>query len=116
MEIVDRDRILRAVWGEIRRVKEQRGPVESLLKAIAEGYSFPTNLDKDPPPADEVSYGRRRIGKWSWTDGSIARRVSLTWLEKGSRRGGRMSSLVWPWMNTPRDIERERRIGCQIFP
>lgn len=25
-----------------------------LLKAICDGYSFPANLDRDPPPADSV--------------------------------------------------------------
>jgi hypothetical protein len=28
--------------------------VQALLKAICDGYSFPTNLDKDPPPPDGV--------------------------------------------------------------
>lgn len=29
--------------------------VEAIVKAIGDGYSFPTNLDKDPPPPDGVS-------------------------------------------------------------
>lgn len=55
METVNRSLILRTIWEEAKRIKSQGGDWESLLVAVAEGYSFPTNLDKDPPPADGVS-------------------------------------------------------------
>lgn len=43
-----------------------------LLKAICDGYSFPANLDRDPPPADSHwpetqldSVTNRLIENWS---------------------------------------------------
>jgi ectoine hydroxylase-related dioxygenase (phytanoyl-CoA dioxygenase family) len=55
METVDRDKILRLVWSDMKALKERGGEWESLAKAVADGYSFPTNLDRDPPPNDGVS-------------------------------------------------------------
>lgn len=55
METVDRDKILRRVWSDMKGLKERGGEWQSLAKAVADGYSFPTNLDKDPPPSDGVS-------------------------------------------------------------
>jgi ectoine hydroxylase-related dioxygenase (phytanoyl-CoA dioxygenase family) len=55
METVNRDKILRTVWNEIKRVRVEGGEVESLIKAVADGYSFPTNLDRDLPPPEGVS-------------------------------------------------------------
>lgn len=56
MESVDRAQVLLAVWDELVRlwsseeVSEQ--DKDALLAASCDGYSFPTNLDKDPPPKD----------------------------------------------------------------
>ncbi|RSH92105.1 hypothetical protein EHS25_008518 [Saitozyma podzolica] len=55
MESVNRDAILRNAWPYIiKHVSSQTDGVaasssQALLKAICDGYSFPTNLDKDPP-------------------------------------------------------------------
>lgn len=61
MESVDRDDILRITWPHI--VKHISSEIDgvaapsslALLKAVCDGYSFPTNLDKDPPRASGVS-------------------------------------------------------------
>jgi ectoine hydroxylase-related dioxygenase (phytanoyl-CoA dioxygenase family) len=58
MEVVDRDKILRLVWTQMKALKQRGGDWKSLAKAVADGYSFPTNLDKDPPPSDGVSRPR----------------------------------------------------------
>lgn len=58
MEAVDRRKVMELIWPVLRgRVGEELGgaKVEALLKAVADGYSFPTNLDNDPPPAGGVS-------------------------------------------------------------
>jgi hypothetical protein len=59
MEAVDRAEILRVIWPAMNRVEVRRDLGEkrttALLKMVAEGYSFPTNLDNDPPPAGGVS-------------------------------------------------------------
>ncbi|WVQ91957.1 hypothetical protein IAS59_005765 [Cryptococcus gattii] len=58
METVDRNAIIRATWPDVKDyIANTQGGLDSpssqaLLKAICDGYSFPTNLDKDPPPAD----------------------------------------------------------------
>ncbi|XAO27511.1 hypothetical protein I312_106367 [Cryptococcus bacillisporus CA1280] len=58
METVDRSAIIRATWPDVKDyIANTQGGLDSpssqaLLKAICDGYSFPTNLDKDPPPAD----------------------------------------------------------------
>lgn len=61
METVDRGPILRRTWSHIARLvaASQHGvqdpAIKALLNAICDAYSFPTNLDKDPPPANGVS-------------------------------------------------------------
>ena len=61
METVDRDLIARTTWPSVL-ASVKRGPlgidsprITAVLKAICDGYSFPTNLDTDPPPKDGVS-------------------------------------------------------------
>jgi ectoine hydroxylase-related dioxygenase (phytanoyl-CoA dioxygenase family) len=59
METVDRTGMILSLWSEIRRFASsgQHHPLEvdAILAVVCEGYSFPTNLDHDPPPADGVS-------------------------------------------------------------
>lgn len=64
MEHVDRSKLLLCTWVETLRLFEKEGGkidsprIQALVQAIADGYSFPTNLDKDPPPASGVSQAR----------------------------------------------------------
>lgn len=81
MEIVDRDAILKHTWSSLTKLYRDysshdsssadangkadssvdqvenppRAKIEAIVKAIGDGYSFPTNLDRDPPPPDGVS-------------------------------------------------------------
>jgi hypothetical protein len=57
MESVDRRKILEVIWPVLSDSRRELGEdrVKALLKMVADGYSFPTNLDKDPPPAGGVS-------------------------------------------------------------
>lgn len=60
METVDRELILRSTWDFVlARIHESQGGIDdpcsqALVKAITDGYSFPSNLDRDPPPANGV--------------------------------------------------------------
>ncbi len=45
MEAVDRERVCRAIYPALRAGTD----VEHAVAAAAEGYPFPTNLDRDPP-------------------------------------------------------------------
>jgi ectoine hydroxylase-related dioxygenase (phytanoyl-CoA dioxygenase family) len=53
METVDRTRMVKALYPVLRAAKKDGSLTESqitnALAASAEGYSFPTNLDRDPP-------------------------------------------------------------------
>ncbi|WWC61258.1 uncharacterized protein I303_103839 [Kwoniella dejecticola CBS 10117] len=58
METVDRDQITRKTWDAVQKYVasvpggQTASTTRALLQAICDGYSFPTNLDKDPPPAN----------------------------------------------------------------
>jgi ectoine hydroxylase-related dioxygenase (phytanoyl-CoA dioxygenase family) len=67
MESVDRDRICRAVYPALRA---HQAP-EHAVAAAAEGYAFPTNLDRDPPvdglaPPSQADLVRRALAE-DWT-------------------------------------------------
>ncbi len=53
MEVLDRRRMCEAVYPELRCLREagRIGPaqIDAVLAACAEGYPFPSNLDRDPP-------------------------------------------------------------------
>jgi ectoine hydroxylase-related dioxygenase (phytanoyl-CoA dioxygenase family) len=52
MESIDRERIVLALYPEmLARTDEgaEDPAVELALRSAAEGYAFPTNLDRDPP-------------------------------------------------------------------
>lgn len=56
METVDRSAIVKATWDELQAFATGKTrevtptEVEALLAAVPDAYSFPTNLDNDPPP------------------------------------------------------------------
>jgi ectoine hydroxylase-related dioxygenase (phytanoyl-CoA dioxygenase family) len=67
MESVDRDRICRAVYPALRA----HPAPEHAVAAAAEGYAFPTNLDRDPPvdglaPPSQADLVRRALTE-DWT-------------------------------------------------
>lgn len=53
MEAIDRERMVNAIFGSLRKAKEVDGyapdSLANVIAASAEGYSFPTNLDRDQP-------------------------------------------------------------------
>ncbi|HWM57744.1 MAG TPA: phytanoyl-CoA dioxygenase family protein [Pseudonocardia sp.] len=49
MESVDRDRMCRALYPALRSAATAGTDVGHAVAAAAEGYAFPTNLDRDPP-------------------------------------------------------------------
>jgi ectoine hydroxylase-related dioxygenase (phytanoyl-CoA dioxygenase family) len=67
MESVDRDRICRAVYPALRA----HPAPEHAVAAAAEGYPFPTNLDRDPPvdglaPPSQADIVRRALAeRWA---------------------------------------------------
>ena len=76
-EAVDRGRVVRAVYPTlIARLTagSPRAAVDRALAAAAEGYAFPTNLDRDPPigglaPPSQADAVRRALDeRWSPTE------------------------------------------------
>lgn len=53
MDAVDRSAILRSVYPQLQAMAAAgaAGAVENVIAAAAEGYAFPSNLDRDPPVA-----------------------------------------------------------------
>ena len=51
MEAVDRDAMCRAAYPALKAMRKtlSKEEVSAAIAAMAEGYSFPTNLDTDPP-------------------------------------------------------------------
>ena len=75
METIDTQAIIKSCWTEVVAMHGQEGMslrVESAIKAVAEGYPFPTNLDRRPPapggmaPESEQDLLRRVLSEgWS---------------------------------------------------
>jgi len=85
MESVDKRKIMELIWPVLRGgASEELGKkrVEALLKAIADGYSFPTNLDTDPPPTGGVSYMYSLV-----LTGSTVPRLSWIWWSGVTKKG-----------------------------
>jgi hypothetical protein len=114
MESVNRDAILRNAWPYIiKHVSSQTDGVaasssQALLKAICDGYSFPTNLDKDPPSDTGVSTTIQVLwAMWVDKDRSIAPRPNWRWPSKQRRT----SCLQTDWRNSLRHTLRRGKLS-----
>ena len=92
MESVDRDRMTRVLYPRLLAMGREgtmtRADQDRVLAASAEGYAFPTNLDRDPPlgglaPESPQAAARRGLQEgWSserlfaWLDEAAARRLT----------------------------------------
>ncbi|GAV45279.1 phytanoyl-CoA dioxygenase [Streptomyces acidiscabies] len=71
METVDREAVANAVYPALLQHADDPGWVERVIAASAEGYAFPTNLDRDPPvdgmaPPSQADVVRRALAE-GWT-------------------------------------------------
>ncbi|MEX3105857.1 phytanoyl-CoA dioxygenase [Streptomyces sp. V2] len=71
METVDREAISNAVYPALLQHADDPAWVERVIAASAEGYAFPTNLDRDPPvdgmaPPSQADVVRRALAE-GWT-------------------------------------------------
>ena len=83
IESVDRARIAKTVYGPLKTLKENgelnAREIDDVVAATAEGYSFPTNLDFDPPiggmaPASQQDLMRQALME-GWDGARFAERV-----------------------------------------
>jgi len=71
MESVDRLRMAQALYPALRHMQLPAQEVDNAIAACAEGYAFPTNLDRDPPigglaPESQQALLRRAwAGQWT---------------------------------------------------
>jgi ectoine hydroxylase-related dioxygenase (phytanoyl-CoA dioxygenase family) len=75
MESVDRERMVLAIYDELRAADDP-DVADLALRAAAEGYAFPTNLDQDPPvgglaPESQADLVRRAL-RDGWTRDEVA--------------------------------------------
>ena len=49
MESMDRAAMSAILYPTLRKMKLSAGEISNVIAACAEGYAFPTNLDRDPP-------------------------------------------------------------------
>jgi ectoine hydroxylase-related dioxygenase (phytanoyl-CoA dioxygenase family) len=70
METVDRDKMCKLLYPQAARAKQENrlsaAELSAAISATAEGYSFPTNLDRDPPtnglaPETQAAFFRRAL-------------------------------------------------------
>jgi ectoine hydroxylase-related dioxygenase (phytanoyl-CoA dioxygenase family) len=92
MESVDRDRLLRVLYPQLQALARDgsldRSDQDRVLACCAEGYAFPTNLDRDPPlgglaPESAQAVARRALDEgWAperlgaWLDEAALKRLS----------------------------------------
>ena len=74
MESIDRARMIDAVYPTLLRLTDPAA-VDNVIAATAEGYAFPTNLDRDQPidglaPQSQAGLLRQAVGE-SWTAGRL---------------------------------------------
>ncbi len=88
MEAIDREAMTRAVFPALLRLKQREGfgalELNAAIAATAEGYSFPTNLDTDPPiggnaPETQADILRRALEE-NWDVGELDK--ALTGLKR----------------------------------
>lgn len=76
MESIDTVTVIEKCWSSVLELYRERegltGDVDAILKAIAQGYPFPTNLDRRPPetggmaPESQLDVLRKAVqGHWS---------------------------------------------------
>ncbi|MFL6696819.1 MAG: phytanoyl-CoA dioxygenase family protein [Vitreoscilla sp.] len=89
MESVDRDRMLRALYPHLLSMGRggvlDRGAQARVVAASAEGYAFPTNLDRDPPLDGLAPESPQAVALRALQQGWSAERL-FAWLDEASRK------------------------------
>ncbi|MFB8775726.1 phytanoyl-CoA dioxygenase family protein [Streptomyces broussonetiae] len=96
METVDREAVVGAVYPVLlRRRAEGVGErwLENVIASSAEGYPFPTDLDRDPPvdglaPPSQADLVRRALRE-EWSAGALRDGLRAAAARRGSGRDGR---------------------------
>ncbi len=89
MESVDRDRMLRALYPHLLSMGRDgvldRRAQARVVAASAEGYAFPTNLDRDPPLGGLAPESPQAVALRALQENWSAERL-FAWLDEASRK------------------------------
>jgi ectoine hydroxylase-related dioxygenase (phytanoyl-CoA dioxygenase family) len=93
METVDRERVTAAVYDDLRKAQLAEGwepqAIENVIAASAEGYAFPTDLDRDQPvdglaPPTQADLVRQALAE-DWDHETLVRELAHCAWRRGSR-------------------------------
>ena len=92
METIDREAMAKALYPVLLRRKGEGASetwLQNVVAASAEGYPFPTNLDRDPPvdglaPPSQADLVRRALRE-EWTPEALGRELSAAAVRRRSR-------------------------------
>lgn len=89
MESVDRDRMTRALYPQLLSLGRQgaldRAAIDRVVAASAEGYAFPTNLDRDPPLGGLAPESPQAVVRRALQEGWSPERLSV-WLDAAAQK------------------------------
>ena len=90
MEAVDREAMCLAIYTELIKSKSSMGAAElaSLLNNTCEGYSFPTNLDTDPPLEGMAPQTQKQLITQALTEGWSKEKFSVALQNHTLKRRG----------------------------
>ncbi|MBB3658310.1 ectoine hydroxylase-related dioxygenase (phytanoyl-CoA dioxygenase family) [Rhizobium sp. BK650] len=82
METVNRERMSTTLFPALKALKDKlsAGEIANAIASCAEGYSFPTNLDRDPPlgglaPKTQAQLMHEALGE-NWSDDTFAKALA----------------------------------------
>lgn len=91
METVDRAAMCRALYPIVQRMAARGGPmiaVDAAIAAAAEGYGFPTSLDRDPPVGGLAPESMAQLVRRALEQGLLAGAFEVELDALMARRGG----------------------------
>jgi ectoine hydroxylase-related dioxygenase (phytanoyl-CoA dioxygenase family) len=86
MEAVDRHRIVTAVYPELLRRRAEADLLDNVVAASAEGYPFPTNLDRDQPVGGQAPPSPADLVRAALDAGEGAEELAARLAEYADRR------------------------------
>ncbi|PFH59205.1 hypothetical protein XA68_12664 [Ophiocordyceps unilateralis] len=93
MEAVDTLPLVDSCWHRLLTLFKQRGgaseEVGALVAAMAEGYPFPTNLDRNAPTGDKMAPESEQDVLWDCLRAGLVKEAAMERLESHRRRAAR---------------------------
>jgi len=84
MESIDRTAMARAIYPHLAKLS--KGQARLVISMTADGYSFPTNLDTDPPLYGLAPETHQDIMRRALEEGWIQEQLDQALLERNAKR------------------------------